>query len=80
MSAHLFTSSAQLPAEPAVCPFLDTRHHLCQAAFSGRSLDRRRREKVCATDDHDRCPLFLSKLLRSSRPHFGADTQQMRDK
>ena len=80
MSAHLFASSSQLPLEPAACPFFESRQHLCQAAFSGRSLDRRRGEKLCATDEHDRCPLFLSKLLRSSRPHFGADTQPMRDK
>ena len=80
MSTHLSVSSSQLTVEPAVCPFLDTRQHLCQAAFSGRSLDRRRREKLCSMDDHDRCPLFLSKLLRSSRPHFGFDAQPMRDK
>ncbi len=80
MPAHLSASSSQLLAEPAACPFFDTHQHLCQVAFSGKSLDPRRREKLCATDDHDRCPLFLSRLLRSSGPHFGADIQPMRNK
>lgn len=80
MPAHQPTTSSLIFPENAVCPFLDAHQRTCHAAFSTAGLDRRRRETLCSSDEHDRCPLFLSKLLRANRPHFGFAPQPMRDK
>lgn len=80
MPARLpITSSPHFP-EISVCPFLDAQQRSCHAAFSGAGLERRRKETLCLSDEHDRCPLFLSKLLRTNRPHFGFAASPMRDK
>ena len=56
-------------ASSARCPYhgVDAR---CRAAVSGLSPDRRRARNYCTSEDYDLCPLYLSKLLRSSRPRY----------
>ncbi len=51
------------------CPYHGADAH-CHAAASGISPDRRRIRDYCSSEDYDLCPLFLSKLLRSSRPRY----------
>ncbi len=50
------------------CPFTDSTCHTCLASTSGMALDPRRRSLYCCSESFDRCPLFLSKLLRGGRP------------
>lgn len=57
-------SSAPDPTSP--CPFLQSTPARCRAAAAGRVFDRSRRARRCQSDDHDNCPLFMARLLRSS--------------
>jgi hypothetical protein len=54
-----------LPVEmlTAACPYNDTSSGLCTASLSGMSTDRKD-SGVCSTENHDDCPIFLSKILR----------------
>lgn len=51
------------------CPFLE-KGCICRAAFSGLAVSPARTRRYCAVEDHDLCPLFLSKVLRSSQPRY----------
>ena len=50
------------------CPFFRPEANACGASVSGPRLEWRRRKNICTSDDHDRCTLFLGKILRGSRP------------
>lgn len=52
----------------ASCPYFDESGSLCRASISTLHIDGRRRRIHCATDDHDDCAIYLSKMLRSRRP------------
>jgi hypothetical protein len=39
---------------------------VCSASVMTVVLDTPRKAKYCNTEDHDRCPLFLAKVLRGS--------------
>jgi hypothetical protein len=45
------------------CPFFDT-GDICGAAISACVIGWKRKLVFCTTDDHDDCPLFISKVLR----------------
>ena len=66
-------ASEQLDAASSVgsgcCPFFE-QGCTCSASFSSFVIDRRRALNYCSCEDHDLCPLFLSKVLRSSRPRY----------
>ncbi len=51
------------------CPFLE-KACVCRAAFSGLAVSPDRARQYCTVEDHDLCPLFLSKVLRSSQPRY----------
>jgi len=55
--------------DSSCCPYhgIDAR---CRAAASGLAPDRRRVRNYCTCEDYDLCPLYLSKLLRSSRARY----------
>ena len=48
------------------CPFLDFDRGCCSAAMLRFIPDSRQLYHYCCTDDHDDCPVFLAKALRSS--------------
>lgn len=48
------------------CPFLDTEQSYCVAAMLRFMPDSRQMYHYCCSDDHDDCPVFLAKALRSS--------------
>jgi hypothetical protein len=47
------------------CPYQNILKNMCIASLSFMPLDRMMRSKYCSTEDHDACPIFLSKLLRN---------------
>lgn len=48
------------------CPFNHCASGLCVASLSAMAIDRATHTKYCGIDNHDACPIFLSKVLRSS--------------
>ncbi len=48
------------------CPYYDKTHGICLASFSGMPIDRVKVSRFCDSEDHDRCAIFLSKILRQS--------------
>ena len=55
-------------------PFYRNETDTCRAAVPGLRIEWRRRRERCTSDDHDDCTLFLSKILRSSRPKARLET------
>ena len=55
-------------ATTGACPYFERGG--CRAAFSRQALDRRRVQNYCACEDHDLCPFYLSKVLRSTRLRY----------
>lgn len=54
------------------CPYLEPRADHCLAAVAGHHPAAERRGVRCHSDDHDGCPRFMARLLRSSpREHAG---------
>ena len=51
------------------CPYFE-RGCACGASFSSLVIDRSRAATYCGGEDYDLCPLFLSKVLRSSRSRY----------
>lgn len=60
----------------AECPFYGAADSSCRASFSGMPVRRARKRLYCFSEDHDRCPLYLARLLRSSQPRQGTDLQE----
>lgn len=58
------TATLTDPAAP--CPFLASSPGRCQAAFASAGPKRGRLARRCQSDEHDNCPLFMARLLRSS--------------
>jgi hypothetical protein len=54
------------------CPYFEA-GCACRASFSRLMVDKNRVARYCCSEDYDLCPLFLSKLLRSSRPRYGGN-------
>lgn len=46
------------------CPYQLFTENKCYAAISPLLLDGNIKEKYCCSDNHDTCPMFISKLLR----------------
>jgi len=57
------------PVAKSCCPYLE-QGCACRASFSSLVIDKSRVSRYCGSEDHDLCPLFLSKVLRSSRPRY----------
>lgn len=62
------TTQAAAPRIDTPCPFHRTSPGECLAAV-GSASRRPHRVARCASVDHDECPTFLAKILRSLRPH-----------
>lgn len=57
------------------CPYHDGGSK-CLAALSGLPPDRLRVRNYCSCEDYDLCPLYLARLLRSTRPRYCGATRQ----
>lgn len=47
-----------------MCPYKTAESVFCSASVMTVALDTRRKALYCCTEDYDRCPLFLAKMLR----------------
>jgi hypothetical protein len=47
----------------AVCPYNNTSRGLCTASLSGMPTEGKDKG-LCSSENHDDCPIFLSKVLR----------------
>lgn len=50
----------------SMCPYWTAKSIFCSASIMIVAIDDRKRALYCCTEDHDRCPLFLAKVLRGS--------------
>jgi hypothetical protein len=50
------------------CPFFEASGQNLKGSCTGTTATQQL--TYCETEDYDNCPLFLSRLLRSSRPKF----------
>jgi hypothetical protein len=46
------------------CPYSTAQSIFCAASIMTVAVDDRRKAAYCCTEDYDRCPLFLAKVLR----------------
>lgn len=49
-----------------VCPFYSRRDSICLASISSMSVSDINVLLRCQSEDHDNCPVFLSKILRNT--------------
>lgn len=48
------------------CPYFSSKIGICLASLFLMALDKTKSEGVCASEDWDNCPIFLSKTLRKN--------------
>lgn len=48
----------------SICPYKPATNFFCSASVMTVAIDNRKETTYCNTDDFDRCPLFLAKVLR----------------
>jgi hypothetical protein len=48
------------------CPYVPADKDYCAASVMTVSISERTRDNYCSSEDFDRCPLFLAKVLRRS--------------
>ena len=62
----MFTLDRKLTIDhSAYCPYCSFETDRCQAALSQLRHTQSPHTSLCSSEDHDSCPLFLSKLLRA---------------
>jgi hypothetical protein len=47
-----------------ICPYQPAKSFFCSASVMTVAIDSRRKATYCNTEDFDRCPFFLAKILR----------------
>ena len=52
------------------CPYVETRHKsfICGASISKMEPGVSEFATYCGTEDHDRCPILLARVLREASP------------
>jgi hypothetical protein len=66
MTAQQMSSPYEASNPLEKCPFLDFDRGYCSAAMLRFMPESRQLYHYCCNDDHDDCPVFLAKALRSS--------------
>ncbi len=61
---------APSPGQQFTCPFFVSNSQDCKVSCSGAGTTATQQLCYCETEDYENCPLFLSRLLRNSRPKF----------
>jgi hypothetical protein len=51
-------------ADSSACPYAPQKQDYCSASVMLVSITDRARDHYCGSEDFDRCPLFLAKVLR----------------
>ena len=51
---------------PNICPFYSKCDSICTASISSMSVSDFNAVMKCKSEDHDNCPVFLSKILRKA--------------
>ncbi|MHB8766253.1 MAG: hypothetical protein ACYDA8_18195 [Deferrisomatales bacterium] len=74
------TSRATATRTDQDCPFHASAPGACLAALGDAASWRLHRPARCASADHDACPTFLAKVLRSLRPGPARPIGDFRDK
>jgi hypothetical protein len=63
---------------PMSCPYFNCAGDTCQASSPATPMAGVKIMSVCAAEDYDLCPIFLAKVLRSSRPGgFGRQNREL---
>ena len=57
-------SEAIALTDNSICPEVSVGDYTCGASLFSLSIDARRYESYCGHDNHDDCPMYLSKSLR----------------
>jgi hypothetical protein len=52
------------PRPGSACPYHQAQSFFCAASVMSVAIDNRKKSTCCNTEDFDRCPLFLAKILR----------------
>lgn len=73
-------SCVRPPVPEEGCPFHRADAGTCRASVVGLQVEWRRRKSHCTTDDYDYCAIFLSRILRASRPKATLDTWPIHEK
>ena len=65
---HLSSNAAVavLHTHGLMCPYWKPRAANCPASVMAVAITLHRKALYCSSDDYDRCPLFLAKVLRGS--------------
>ncbi len=56
--------SKTLRVHGSICPYMTGEKDFCSASVMETTVSNDRWSHYCCTEDHDRCPLFLAKILR----------------
>jgi hypothetical protein len=60
----------KLMGTPCDCPYHDSLQRICRASFSAMATGPGKIRRCCGSEEHDRCAIFLSKVLRQSHPVY----------
>lgn len=52
------------------CPFFDIKNKMCLASISPMTVGKDKVIISCGSEDYEKCPIFLCKILRSSQPKY----------
>ena len=52
--------------ENSICPYRNVHSMYCSASIMRMLIGRQRNMNYCLTEDFDRCPVFLAKVLRGN--------------
>lgn len=58
------TYSVSPHGSESICPFRPSTSFFCSASVMPLVIDSRKRLLCCNTEDFDRCPIFLARVLR----------------
>ncbi len=64
-------------SDPCKCPYHD-REGVCRASISAMPTERHRQVHYCNSEDHDLCPIFLARELRTRPFHYCGTSSQER--
>jgi hypothetical protein len=63
MQTEQYTRKAIFAPE-ITCPYQPHKSYFCSASIMPMVIDSKKRSLCCNTEDFDKCPIFLAKVLR----------------
>jgi hypothetical protein len=64
MQTAQLTYSVSPHGSESLCPFRPSTSIFCSTSIMTVAIDSRKRSTYCNTEDFDRCPIFLARVLR----------------